>query len=228
MSLITNFIGKPLNITLGIAGLVGIVWLILCRDRLRMHWAASVPLSAGLVVYSVYAVKLFALIEAGFDISKSGGMSLYGVPFFTPILLFAGAKAAKRPTTEIFDIFTVNTVLICMGGRANCFFYGCCIGVEIPGTSFRVPTREIEMVFYFLLLLYLVPRVYKKQTHGAAFPIYMAGYGLLRFVLEFFRNTNFDTVFHPAHFWSLLCAVMGLSFISTIYGDARRRGHRSV
>ena len=143
-------------------------------------------------------------------------MSLYGVPFFVPVLLFIGAVISRRPKAEVFDLFTINTILICMGGRANCFFYGCCLGLELGSHGFRVPTREIEMVFYLVLLILLIPRIYRNQLHGKAFPVYMLGYGTLRFVLEFFRSTNFTTLFHLAHLWSALCALIGLSFILTL------------
>lgn len=217
LEFIKSIYSKPLSITLGIAGWLGILWLILVRKRLRMHWAVSFLLSSILVVYAVYAVKFFALIEAGFDPAKSGGMSLYGVPFFIPLLLLLGAFVTRRPVAEVLDIFSINTVLICMAGRANCFFYGCCQGIEIGSTGFRVPTREIEMIFYLIFLVLMIPRVYKKQTNGTAFPFYMVGYGLLRFVLEFFRGEGISTVFHLAHIWSVLCAIIGFSVIVTLH-----------
>ena len=216
LEFISSLYSRPLNITLGIAGWLGIVWLIIVRKRLKMHWPMAFLLSSIIVVYAVYAVKFFALIEAGFDPAKSGGMSLYGVPFFIPILLMLGALITRRPIAEVFDVFSINTVLICMAGRANCFFYGCCQGIMITQNGYRLPTREIEMVFYFLLLVYLVPKVYRNESKGTAFPIYMVGYGTLRFILEFFRETNFDTIFHLAHLWSVLCVIIGFSVILSI------------
>lgn len=228
MVFLKSLYSRPLNITLGIAGWFGIVWLIIMRKRLKMHWAVSFLLSSILVIYSVYAVKFFALIEAGFDPAKSGGMSLYGMPFFVPILLFLGAIITKRPIAEVFDIFAINTVLVCMGGRANCFFYGCCQGVMIDSLGFRVPTREIEMVFYLVFLILMIPRVYKGQTNGTAFPFYMVGYGILRFVLQFFRDTGSTFVFELPHFWSVLCAMIGLSVILTIHEKGKAKGKRKA
>ncbi|MBR3383171.1 MAG: prolipoprotein diacylglyceryl transferase [Clostridia bacterium] len=227
LEFIASIYSKPLNITLGIAGLLGIIWLILVRKRLKMHWIVAIIASSALVIYAVYAVKFFALVEAGFDPAKSGGMSLYGVPFFVPIPLLLGALIAKRPIGEVFDIFSVNTVLICMGGRANCFFYGCCQGIEIASLGFRVPTREIEMFFYLIFLILMIPRVYTKKANGTAFPFYMAGYGILRFILEFFRDTNFTTIFHLAHVWSALCALIGISIVISVHEKKKHdRGKR--
>lgn len=211
---------KPLNVTLSMAGWIGIAWAIINRKRLRMHWSLCVLFSALLVVYSVYAVKLFALVEAGFDPAKSGGMSLYGMPFFVPVPLLLGALISKRPISEVFDIFSINTVLICMGGRANCFFYGCCQGIMLTQNGFRAPTREIEMLYYLVFLIVMVPKVYKGKTNGISFPLYMASYGMVRFIIEFFRATNFETLFHLAHFWSILCALIGISLLITIREQA--------
>ena len=216
----------PLNIALGIAGWIGIAWLIVVRKRLKMHWLVAVPVSSILVIFAVYAVQFFALMEAGFDPAKSGGMSLYGVPFFMPILLLLGSLFTRRPVSEVFDICSVNTVLICMAGRANCFFHGCCQGIEIGSSGFRVPTREIEMIFYAVFLILMIPRIFKNQTHGTAFPFYMAGYGILRFFLEFFRGEGISTVFHLAHVWSLLCAAIGISVILTIHEKSIKKHNR--
>lgn len=219
MSFLANTIGKlydsPLKISLGIAGWIGIAWLILNRKRLKMHWIFAIIFSSIFVIYSVYAVQFFAIVESGFDWTKRA-MSLYGMPFFIPVLLFLGALIFKRKQSEVFDIFTINTVLTCLGGRMNCFFAGCCKGSYLASLGFRVPTREIEVVFYLVFLILMVPKVYQKKTDGTAFPLYMLGYGALRFVLEFFRETSFTTVFHLAHVWSILCAVIGYSIYATI------------
>lgn len=227
MEFIHNTLGKvystPFSITLGIAGWLGIAWLIIVRKRLRMHWILSFILASALVVYCVYAVKFFALIEAGFNPAESGAMSLYGVPFFVPIILLLCALVSKRQISEVFDIFSVNTVLICMGGRMNCFFAGCCKGKFIDSLGFRIPTREIEMVFYLVFLVIMLPRIYKKKANGMAFPLYMMGYGIIRFISEFFRESSFTSVFHLAHLWSLLSFAIGFSIYATVSSNNKKK-----
>ena len=149
-------------------------------------------------------------------------MSLYGVPFFVPVILLLGALVTKRQISEVFDIFSVNTVLICLGGRMNCFFAGCCKGRFIDSLGFRIPTREIEVAFYLLFLVVMTPKIYKKTANGLAFPLYMIGYGALRFILEFFRETNFSSLLHLAHLWSLLSIAIGYSIYATVSNKNKR------
>lgn len=201
-------------VMLAIAAVLNSDWLIQTRKRLKMPWAAAVIFAILFEIYSLLSAKIFAVAEYGFDFSKFSNMSLFGGVFLVPVALFIGAKISGRKISEVFDIFAIPTVITVLCARINCLVAGCCLGTFIPGSSYRWPTREIEVIFYIAFLIVFIPRVFKKRTHGEVYPMYMLSYGILRFILEFFRVTTRDeSLFHLSHVWALISVCIGLGFV---------------
>jgi len=84
-------------------------------------------------------------------------------------------------------------------GRIGCFANGCCygkptvawFGVQFPGQPHPVvPTQLIESASLFVLYLILrrlqTPPILRRQ--GLVFGVYLIGYALIRFWLEFWRG----------------------------------------
>lgn len=202
--------GHSLLLLLILAAVFTIVWLWLMRERLSAKPYSLVLLAIVHVLYGVFTVKIFAFAEAGFDQSSAGNMSLFGAVFLMPPAYWLGAKLFKRDPRVVFDVFAVCMIFTLLCARCNCLIAGCCQGKLIPGSEARYPTREIEIVFYLVLLEVLIYRLRKKKANGALYPIYMVSYGVLRFVLEFFRESDQLSTLHRAHYWSILSLVLGL------------------
>lgn len=118
-------------------------------------------------------------------------------------------------------IFTV------MCARVNCILSGCCRGMLIPGTNAtRFPTREIELVFYVILLAVLCPQIWKGRLKGRAYPIYMMAYGIFRFVNEFFREADTQMVFHRSHIWAVLALIIGTAVNAEIKSGKSKEKRR--
>lgn len=188
------------------------IWLFSQRKRLGIGPVWVTALSVLHVIVGVLCVKLFAALE---QLSLSGfrNMSLFGAIFFLPGFYWIGAKCSGRKRTDIFDIFTVPTVLTLACARVNCLITGCCGGRPIPGTSYRWPTREAELVFYGLLLIWLIYRTREKETDGILWPAYMTAYGTFRFLEEFFRESTTSNILHLSHLWAILCFLIGISIL---------------
>ena len=98
--------------------------------------------------------------------------------------------------------------LLC--ARLNCLFSGCCLGKPIPGTEHTWPTRQAELVYYAVLLIFLWRKVGKPGFSGKVYPIYMMSYGIFRFIVEWFRETtNPVAFFHISHIWALVSIAVG-------------------
>lgn len=151
-------------ILLGIGFAGSAAWLVLMRDRLNMAWYAAIPLAIFHTIFGVLTVKVFAFLETGFDKATLGNMSLFGGVFFMPVAYWLGAKIFKRPMKEVFDVFTPCMIFTVMCARINCILSGCCTGLIIPGTQLRCPTRELELVYYIVMLILLIPRVKRMKT----------------------------------------------------------------
>lgn len=227
--MLSNWISDNLLYLLLSAGAVfTFVWLCLLKSRLKMKWYAALLLAVLHTVYGVLTVKAFAIIEGFGDLSVAGNMSLFGGIFFMPLAYWAGAKLTKRNTAQVFDIFTICMIFTVMCARINCIFSGCCFGTLIPGLeTVRWPTREVEVVFYVVLLIVLGRKVLAGKSHGEIYPIYMISYGALRFVLEFLRyKADSTSIFHLSHLWAFVTFALGLSIYYELQSPQKAKKFR--
>ena len=184
-----------------------------------MKWYAVIAFSVLHTVLGVLSVKVFALFETG----NFSNMSLFGGVFFMPLFYWGVAKLAKQKAADVFDVFTICLVFTLMCARLNCMISGCCLGAHIPIeglTHLRFPTRELELIFYVILLSRLWRKVLSGSARGMIYPIYMIAYGIFRFVTETLRVSNrTDSILHISHLWALLSLGIGIS----IYGELRKK-----
>ena len=208
--------GHALLAILTFAAVATFAWLLAVRERLKMTWYAAMILALLHVAYGVFCVRVFARMEG----AGSGAMSLFGAVFFMPVGYFIGAKLSKRPMAEVFDLFAVPMIFTLMCARVNCLIAGCCQGRQITSTTtLRWPTREAELVFYAVFLAAVIPRIWRGKTRGTVYPLYLIAYGAFRAVVECFRVSSTNQVFHLSHVWALLALSLGLS----IYAELKKQ-----
>lgn len=79
-------------------------------------------------------------------------------------------------------------------GRIGCFFAGCCYGkvstwglplLNEPETL-RIPVQLIEAIFLLSMTLFLL--ILEKKGKSNIFEIYLVGYAIFRFIIEFWRG----------------------------------------
>lgn len=219
MALLTWLSDHALILLLGCGTLFNVYWLHRCRERLHLRWPSVLLLSVLHTVLGVLSVKVFALFETG----NFSNMSLFGGVFFMPLFYWGVAKLAKQKAADVFDVFTICLVFTLMCARLNCIISGCCLGAHIPIeglTHLRFPTRELELLFYVLLLSRLWRKVLSGSARGMIYPIYMISYGIFRFVTETLRfSDRTDSILHVSHLWALLSLGIGIS----IYGELRKK-----
>jgi len=121
--------------------------------------------------------------------------------------LFVYTKANKLSLTRLADIGVIGLALGQAVGRVGCFLNGCCYGketsafwgVNFPGLSGRRhPTQLYESVlalFIFFILLfirkkwsYITGKSFREGKRGGIALLYFFLYGVVRLVLEFFRD----------------------------------------
>ncbi len=200
---------NKLFVLLGIATLFGFFWLYQFKDRLKAKTPVLLAIAILHTGIGLVSVKVFAFLESG----EAGGMSLFGGVFFMPLLYFAVSKLTKRDTADVFDIFAVCMITTLFCARINCLLGGCCLGIKFPGTDFRIPTREMELVFYAILFLAVRKKVCRRNYRGLIYPIYLISYGVFRFCVEWLReSTNTVGFIHLGHIWALVAVAVGSGF----------------
>lgn len=219
MALLTWLSDHALILLLGCGTLFNVYWLHRCRERLHLRWLSVLLLSVLHTVLGVLSVKVFALFETG----NFSNMSLFGGVFFMPLFYWGVAKLAKQKAADVFDVFTICLVFTLMCARLNCMISGCCLGAHIPIeglTHLRFPTRELELLFYVILLSRLWRKVLSGSARGMIYPIYMISYGIFRFVTETLRvSSRANNILHISHLWALLSLGIGIS----IYGELQKK-----
>ena len=226
MALLTWLSDHALILLLGCGTLFNVYWLHRCRERLHLRWLSVLLLSVLHTVLGVLSVKVFALFETG----NFSNMSLFGGVFFMPLFYWGVAKLAKQKAADVFDVFTICLVFTLMCARLNCIISGCCLGAHIPIeglTHLRFPTRELELVFYVILLSRLWRKVVTGSARGMIYPIYMIAYGIFRLVTETLRfSDRTDSILHVSHLWALLSLGIGISIYGELQEKKKKTGGR--
>lgn len=163
-------------------------------------WALVGGIIGGRLLYVLLNLPLFLQMPWEVFALWHGGLIWYGG--FLGGLVGAGGyiRRMKLPWFAVLDQFVPFLALGHAIGRIGCFFNGCCYGkpsqgwcaVWFPGHDQAVlPTQLFEalgLCFLFLGLRFLQARLLGKPPTGRVFGAYLAGYGLLRFGLEYTRG----------------------------------------
>lgn len=152
-----------------------------------------------------------------------GGL-IFGVGSFFLIYFLYGRKHYPDGIEKILWIAPASIALAHAFGRMGCFFEGCCYGLPtnawygiqfVTTTEKVIPTNLFEAIFLFLLaggLLFLAIKF--RSPYSVS--IYLIGYGIWRFFIEFARGDyrgSFVPGLTPSQFWSILLVLLGIGYI---------------
>lgn len=177
-----------------------------------------------------------------FELNKNTGATflgglVVGVLVFFIIYFIAGhflfRDREKEHITNLWDLISIGAGAIASAhalGRIGCFFAGCCygvptesfIGVQFPGEHFkRLPVQLFESAFLFVLFGVILFLNLKKKDFRFGMPVYMIGYGIWRYFIEFLRDDDrgefFIKIFTPSQFTSVLMVIGGIAIGVFLY-----------
>ncbi len=196
---------------LGVA--MAIVVYRIFADKKKINWRVqqlTVILGAVAIFVGYYSAVLFQALyniaENGkFIINQNTGATFYGgliggaasflaLYFGVGHFLFKENKEHIKHLLDLFDIGAASIAIAHSLGRVGCLMAGCChggvtdawYGIYMPALGAKVvPLQLFEAVFLAALFAFFVYRILKGKSFNL--PIYMAFYGVWRFVIEFFR-----------------------------------------
>lgn len=208
--------------TLAVTAILSAGILFHFKDDLGLGIVSAVLLAIFHTAAGVFCVKVFAGMESHQN-PLDAGMSLFGALFLLPLFYWAGAKLTHRDTALVFDDFGMCVIIALMCVRSNCIVSGCCIGRPIAGIGFLWPTREIEIVFWALLLVLCLSQKRRAYIKGIIYPQILMLYGIFRFCIEFLRDEDAVLgIFHFGHIWAVVAFIVG----STCYFFMQERSKR--
>ena len=200
-------------------------------------FAILLGLSFGVLVQSFY--DFLANPSAGFKITGKmtflggllGGVIVYlGIYFLYVYVINPRLKEKNifksdmnKGVWELLRFVPISITLAHGFGRIGCFFAGCCggvetdmwFGVQFPGETVKeVPTQLFEAIFLFLISAVMIV-LYFKFHFKYNMTVYLIGYGIWRFLIEFVRDDDrgaFIPGLTPSQFWSILMVIGGIAF----------------
>lgn len=170
----------------------------------------------------------------------NGGFVFYGGLFGCLLAVWIYCRCCRLDYFAFIRLMLPAFPLFHAFGRIGCFCAGCCYGVHTdaffgvvfhhsdfaPNGEPLVPVQLFEAFGEFLLFLCLA-RAAAKQTDGRKLlGIYLTAYGLLRFVLEFFRGDpyrGFIGALSLSQAISVVCAAAGLLFFFRSRSGAQKQ-----
>ncbi len=148
---------------------------------------------------------LYNFIETGvFSLGRNTGATFYGGLIGGAAIFFLGYFGLGKLILKDLPVKYLKTATDCGAcaiaiahcvGRLGCTFAGCCYGVEtdswigvyFPSVGAKVvPTQLIECIF--LLLLFAVLLFVFFKTDISCMGVYLTGYAVFRFIIEFWRD----------------------------------------
>ncbi len=130
---------------------------------------------------------------------QEGGLVWYGGLLTAIVTGVFWARLKRQPVLKLADFFVPITALGQAIGRIGCFLNSCCygrdtdcpLGVRFPGEDLaKHPSQLYEAALLFLLSIFLFKAAKSRFAikNGRVFALYLLGYGLLRFGVEFTRG----------------------------------------
>ena len=194
--------------------IAGMALMIIC-----MCWANHISYQFPIWKLIVSGVVLTAIGLLGAHIMswiESGnwtGRSFYGAVFLTPILLWPLSMILKMNYGRLMDLSAPAECIMLALLKVKCVIDGCCIGriFNIHGGSYRFPSQFVECCIAVVLMIVLVLMIKQQRFEGRVFQSYLVLYGIIRFVLNLFRETTpWIGPFAAGNFWSLVSIAIGV------------------
>lgn len=201
--------------------------LIICIPiSIQMKWYGvavwkSLIISLTMAVTGLYSCRLWFFLENGYWM----GRSFFGAIFFAPITLLIMAKVMRLEYKYALDFCAPAGCLIFAILKIECLIGGCCQGVPLYINENReyvlFPSAAVEFVTALVLSVILIFASKKIKYRGKMYPITMVSYGILRFVLNLFRDDwgrtrKMGLPLPLGNIWSLISIAIGIAWLFII------------
>lgn len=159
------------------------------RERYGLNALQACLFTVCVMFSGVLGCKLLYMLENLGEPFTFGGFSFFGAVFLVPPLIaLFGLPFGMKPAAS------VNASAPCVNAmigtiRFGCFLNGCCGGWTTAG-GFIWPTQAMESFGDFAILIWLLSR--EKKDDIKLYPEFMLCYSVLRFLIEFLRDTPKD------------------------------------
>ena len=185
------------------------------KDRYNLNTGQAVLFTVCVMFSGVFGCKLLYTLEHFGEPFELGGFSFFGAVFIVPVLMIFFGKLFRLSSWQSTDAAAVCVCAMIGTIRIGCFGNGCCGGRTLA-SGFTWPTQIMESIGDYVILFFLIRA--EKENKKGLYPRFMVGYGILRFIIEFFRVSSEGTILDTAHMFALLSIAIGLSIVLSLPG----------
>ena len=187
---------------------------VLRRKKYSMSVWTAIAFSLVLTVVGVLGCKLLYIAE-NFETFKQdgltfGGFSFFGAVFLIPLCFLALARLFGLRAWQAVDCCAPGVAIMISLMRIGCFIDGCCgaFPIELFGQWVVLPVQLFEAAFDFVLLMVLWYLEDTKKAQTILYPVFMIAYSVMRFGIEFLRDTPKDWLSLSHGQWFCVVAVV--------------------
>lgn len=211
--------------TMYAVGLVSmLVWILIRRKKYNLSVFKSIVFFLFLTALGTGGAKTLGIIESAIHYAVTGektdsGFSYYGAIFLIFGLIGICGLALGLKPEKSRDLASIPVMSQAAFMRVGCFLNGCCGGwlCTIGNNSFHWPTQAIESICDFAIIAWLLSC--ESKNKGKLYPRFMLSYGILRFLLEFLRDSEKIYLFMSDGQWCSLIAITIAAIILLIKRD---------
>lgn len=187
-----------------------LIMLFACK-KYELAWWKSIILSFALLGFGLLGTRIMAFIESG----RFSNRSFFGAVFFTPLFMIPVGCILKIKPLDTLDLCAPTECVMLALMKVNCYISDCCIGrvmyVTKYGKEVRFPSQFSECIAALLIMFFLLILILRIKQRGFLYFLYMIIYGVVRFILNFLRDTKpFIWILPAGNFWALISIILGV------------------
>ena len=175
---------------LGMGAVAMLVLMLIRRRKYSLSVAQACLYTLLLLITGIAGAKLLFFFEDG--MSSFSGMSFFGAVYLVLLAMPLIGLMFKLKPMDSLDACAPCVAAIVGFQRFGCWCAGCCGGIPIGNNGSVWPTQLMEG-FGDMAILCLILYMEKKEAHkGKGYPAFLISYGIMRFAIEFVRDTTKD------------------------------------
>ena len=167
-----------------------LVLMLLRRKMYSLNIVQATIFTLLLLFTGIAGAKLLYFFESGME--SFSGMSFFGAVYSVLVVMPVLGLVFKLKPADTLDACAPCVAAIIGFQRFGCFCAGCCGGIPIGRLDALWPTQLMEGIGDVLILCLLLHILQQKKNKGRAYPVLLITYGIIRFIIEFVRDTPKD------------------------------------
>ena len=175
---------------LAVGAVAMLVLMLVRRHRYQLSIIQSIIYTLLLLVTGIAGAKLLYFFECGMQ--SFSGMSFFGAVYLVLLMMPLVGLIFKMTPLESLDASAPCVAVIVGFQRFGCYCAGCCGGIPLGSSGMLWPTQLMEGFFDMAILTFILIAEVKGLAKGKGYPFFLMSYGVIRFIIEFVRDTSKD------------------------------------